>query len=127
VDEAHFIPPESIRNGPLAMLGQDSVIIFASTPATGASGIQTVLDAEHPPGKKICNSVDLEFNCPDCKKIQYTDPGFLCECRLHLRPFQQSLHALMIARAAYGEESDAYRREMLGSSWLGSHDFIKPE
>jgi hypothetical protein len=127
VDEAHFIPRLSIENGPLAMLAEDSVIILASTPPTKESGIQTILDGEWPPGKKICYCVDLEFNCPACKKIQVTDPSHMCECRLHLRPFQQNLDALMIARAAYGAESEAYRREMLGSACVGMHDFIREE
>ena len=110
VDEAHFIKPSCIKNGPLAMLGQNARIVLASTPATGESGIRNILEGMYD-GEEICTKVDFEFNCPACKKRQRDNPALVCVHRLHLRPHVQNIRAIMIARAAYGEDSDAFKVE----------------
>jgi len=127
VDEAHFLPRRSIENGPLAMLLQQARILMASTPPTGVSGIQTILDGKLPDGSPICTVVDFEFNCPRCKLIQIDHPEYVCTERFFLRPHIQDSESVMIMRAAYGPDSDAYKREALGSAVMGSHDFIPQE
>lgn len=126
VDEAHFIKRRCIENGPIAMLAMDANIIYASTPATGESGIQNVLTGEVN-GEEICTKVDFDFNCPACRRRQRTNPSIMCVHRLHLRPHIQNLQSILIARAAYGEDSDAFKREMLGSNVYGMHAFIDEE
>jgi hypothetical protein len=126
VDEAHFIKRRCIETGPLAQVIMEANVIFASTPATGHSGIQGVLDGKVD-GEEICAKVDFEFNCPACKKRQRHNPAVMCLHRLHMRPQIQNMHALMIARAAYGPESEAFRREIFGTAVYGSNTFIDPE
>lgn len=126
VDEAHFIKRRCIENGPIAMLGQNARIMLASTPATGESGITNILEGKVD-GEDICTKVDFDFNCPACKRRQLENPGITCVHRFHLRPHIQNINAIMVARAAYGADSDAFKREMMGSSVFGSHAFIDPE
>lgn len=126
VDEAHFGRPDCILNGPLAQMGQNACIVFASTPATGTSGIEGVLKGVDDYGNEICTKVDFEFTCPACKKKQEKNPEVLCVHRMHLRPHIQDSYTLMIAKAAYGENVDAFRREMMGSTVIDAHAFISP-
>jgi len=127
VDEAHFLPRRSIENGPLAMLLQQARVVMASTPPTGISGIQSILEGKLPDGSPICTVVDFEFNCPRCKIIQVDHPEYVCVERFYLRPHIHDSESVMIMRAAYGPDSDAYKREALGSAVVGSHDFIPNE
>lgn len=125
VDEAHFIRRRCIENGPLAMLGQDACILLASTPPTGPSGIQSILDGELN-GQEICTKVNFEFTCRACKIRQKEHPEIMCIHRMHLRPHVQNMHAILVARAAYGEASDSFQREHQGVTTADSDLFIDP-
>lgn len=127
VDEAHFIKPDVINNGVNSMLGENAYIVMASTPSTRRSGVQHILDAKLPNGEPICTVVDFEFNCPACKRRQVDNPSVMCVHRLHMRPHTQNMRSVMIARAAFGAASVAFRREMIGTTIVGANQFIAPD
>ena len=106
------------------MLGENAIMGMASTPPTGPSGIQGILTNPLPDGKLICKTVDFDFNCPACRKRLVTEPGHMCMHRMYLRPPTQNQRSIDIARAAYGQDSDAFRREMMGTAIVHSLNFI---
>lgn len=107
-------------------MGENARVMMASTPPTGESGIEGVLNNKHPiTGKSICTQINLEFECPACKIRILTDPGWICTERLHLRPPHQSVESLYVAIAAFGDNIDSLRREMFGVTVRDSHEFIE--
>lgn len=126
VDEAHFIKPLVIKNGPVAMLGMDANIMMASTPATGPSGISGILNARLD-GKAVCKKIDFEFTCPACKRRQISDPTVVCYERLYLRPHIQNLNAIRIAQAVSQDDPESFAREHMGVSVFENYSFIAPE
>lgn len=125
VDEAHFIHPEAIKAGPKAMVLGGACVIMASTPATGVSGIQDILDGTlEKTGEPICEWVDFDFTCPICKEIIVVDETWMCPHRIFWRPPIQSIESVLISRAMYGGAVDAFNREIMGSASMVTDSFI---
>jgi hypothetical protein len=128
VDEAHFIPEESIENGLNAMILQGACAVLASTPPKGKSGIQSLLENKRDDtGEYVCTQVDFDFTCPTCKEVQVKNKTYMCPHRWHWRPPVQSDDSVMISRALFGGNQEAFNREIMGTSVISSNLFIEPE
>jgi hypothetical protein len=125
VDEGHFIKPDVIKVGPIAMLAMNACIMIASTPATGTSGINQILTAKLD-GKPICTKIDFEFTCPSCKIRQIEDPSVVCMDRLYMKSQVQDNESMRIAKAASYADPISYAREHLGVSVFDNYAFIDP-
>ena len=126
VDEAHFIKLAALQNGPFAFLGQNAVLICASTPPKGISAMDDVIAAQLD-GNPVCKTVDFDFNCPACKEEQITNPDKFCEHNMHFRSHIFNPHALAVARACFGDHVDAFNREMMGSGLGTGGTFMNTE
>lgn len=107
------------------MLMMGATLIFASTPATRESPCKTLLEGKNR-GKHVTKFFNFEFTCPGCQAIQATMPSFICPHRIHWRPMHQNPEILYIARAAYGEGSDDFKREIMGTDATSANAFIHP-
>jgi hypothetical protein len=125
VDEAHFFPVKSIHNGPLAMLLQNARLIFASTPEVGESPCRHILDGRVN-GEPICEYVNFEFICPRCKEAMQDDDSVMCPHRFFWLPQFQNPDVMFIAREAFGQSSDGFRREIMGTQAVSAQTFIQP-
>ena len=127
VDEAHFIDEEVIQNGPLAQLAMNAYIVLASTPPRGKSGIQNIIDGRLPNGKRVCLTLDYEFECPTCKEIRKELEEYMCPHRMHWRPPQQTMERIMIAKACFGKSSQAFGAEYMATEMKGGNIFVPEE
>lgn len=127
VDEAHFIKEDVIKTGPLAMLGMDASIVLASTPATGKSGIEGILNGEIE-GVPICTQVDLSYICPACALRKKENPDIahtiVCDDRAYLCPPMTSKMSLKIAAAATSNDPGYFEREHAGVTVYNNYSFI---
>lgn len=105
------------------MLLMQATLIFASTPATRESPCKSILEGKYR-GKYICLYFNFEFTCPGCKLIQESMSSYICPHRIHWRPMHQNPEILYIARAAYGEGSEDFKREIMGTDATMMHRFI---
>lgn len=124
VDEAHFIPKQSIQNGPLAMLAQNAYIIMACTPPRGPSGIEGILNGILPDGRAVCKVMDYKFTCPDCMPILKINKDYECMHRKNWRPSYQSEGRIATARACFGEDDFAFNPEMNGLTVSAGTQYI---
>lgn len=108
------------------MLLMGATLIFASTPATRESPCKSILEGKYRQ-KFICLYFNFEFTCPGCKLIQESMASYICPHRIHWRPMHQNPEILYIARAAYGEGSEDFKREIMGTDATTMHAFIHPK
>lgn len=125
VDEAKFFKPETIRTGPLAMLLQKAVLIFASTPEVNENPCEHIIDGEFN-GEKICEYVNFELTCPDCKPICEKNPAHLCDHRPGWRNAMHDPEIIGILQVAIGD-ADSFQREVMGTQMTSSTRFIPKE
>lgn len=125
VDEAKFYKPETIRTGPLAMLLQKAVLIFASTPEINADPCRGIIEGEFQ-GEKICEYVNFELTCPDCKLICEKNPAHMCEHRQGWRSVMHDPEIVGILKVAMGDD-DSFQREVMGTQMMSSSAFIPKE
>ena len=105
------------------MMLQGARLLFASTPEVKESACSNIISGTYK-GKPICVFINYEFTCPDCKVIEEKLPGLICPHRIHYRPAHQNPEVLYIARAAYGDNSAGFKREIMGTSATSAHSFI---
>lgn len=103
-----------------------ATLIFASTPPTRESPCKSILEGKYR-DKFICVYFNFEFTCPGCKIIQETIHSYICPHRIHWRPMHQNPEILYIARAAYGEGSEDFKREIMGTDANTMHSFVHPK
>lgn len=105
------------------MMLQGARLIFASTPEVMESPCKDIIAGKYK-GRNICWFINYEFTCPECKTIQDALPGLICPHRIHYRPAHQNPEVLYIARAAYGENSSGFKREIMGTQTTTMNAFI---
>jgi hypothetical protein len=125
IDEAKFFKPETIRSGPLAMLLQKAVLIFASTPEINDDPCKGIIEGEYN-GEKICEYVNFELTCPDCKLICEKNPAHLCDHRQGWRSVMHDPEIVGILQVAMGSPND-FQREVMGTQMTSSSSFIPKE
>lgn len=76
--------------------------------------------------KEVCRTVNFEFTCDECKEEQKTNPTKFCEHLMYMRPHIYNMHAIRVANAIFGEDSDAFRREMMGTQAMGMRPLNDP-
>lgn len=108
------------------MLLMGATLIFTSTPETRESPCKSILEGKYK-GEHVCMFMNFEFTCEDCKIINENHPGYICPHRIHWRPMHQNPETVYIARAAYGEGSDEFNREIMSSHTTSAHTFIHPQ
>ena len=125
VDEAKFFKPETIRSGPLAMLLQKAVLIFASTPEINGNPCRGITEGEFQ-GEKVCEYVNFELTCPDCKLICEKNPSHVCDHRPGWRSVMHDPEIIGILQVAMGDP-DSFQREVMGTQTTSSIAFIDRE
>jgi hypothetical protein len=100
----------------MAMMLQKAVMIFASTPAIGESPIEHIkTGVSKLTGEPICEVVNFELTCPECKLIQESLTTHVCDHRAGWRPPMHDPEILAILEAAYGPDTDHFSREIYGT------------
>ena len=94
------------------MMSDKAVMIFASTPAIGESPIEHIkTGVSKLTGEPICEVVNFELTCPECKLIQESLPRMRGDDRAGWRPPMHDPEILAILEAAYGPDTDHFSRK----------------
>lgn len=125
IDEAKFFKIETIRTGPLAMLLQKAVLIFASTPEIYENPCEGIINGEYN-GEKICEYINFELTCPECRIICEKNQFHVCDHRSGWGSAMRDQEITAISQVAYGN-NDSFQREIMGTQMTSSCRYIPKE
>ena len=109
------------------MLLQKAVLIFASTPPIGESPCENIKTGiSEMDGQPICEVINFELTCPDCKVIAEAIPSHVCDHRIGWRPPMHDPEIMAILKAAYGD-ADHFSREIMGTQVTLANRYIPKE
>ena len=109
------------------MLLQKACLIFASTPAVHESPCIHIKEGVSKlDGERICEVINFELTCPECKKIAEINPEHVCDHRIGWRPPMHDPEIIAIAEAAYGNV-DHFQREIMGTQVSIANKYIHKE
>ena len=121
MDEAKFYKEETLRNGPLAMLLQEAVLLFASTPEMHEDPCAGIINGVYH-GERICEFLNFKLICPDCELIRERNRSHLCDHRAGWRPIEDPDLIGMI-QVAYGNP-ESFEREVMAAQVMDTRRFI---
>jgi hypothetical protein len=113
---------EVLKKGPLAMMFEKAVLIFASTPPYNYNPCQKIIDGVYE-GEKIAEYLNFELTCPECKPIVEIDRNHQCDHRLGWRPAMHDPEVIGIAKAACGDD-DTFQREFMSTVISSADQYI---
>jgi len=109
------------------MLLQKACLIYASTPAIHESPCVHIKEGVSKlDNEPICEVINFELTCPECKKIAEINPAHVCDHRIGWRPPMHDPEIVAIAEAAYGNV-DHFQREIMGTQVTLANKYIHKE
>lgn len=104
------------------MLLQKAILIFASTPEENENPLEEIVNATYN-GQKVCEYINFQLTCDECKPICNINPGHMCPHRIGWRPPMHDPEIIGISKAAYGD-SESFQREIMGTQVKTMNLFI---